>query len=435
MVRSPAAWSLPSDSTRGGALAGTTCVARGSPEQGDRWSWHVVALHGGGAGSFRRNGGRSDDFGSRPSFAIARRGVDFEEVFALVARIETMRVLLALAAQGGWEVHHMDVKSAFLNRDLTKIVYVKQPPGVVVGNGDKVLKLRKALYGLRQAPRAWNFKLDKELIALGFVRSKLEHVVYRRSYKSSLLLVGVYVDDLVIYGPNVSDISWFKQEMKKKFSMSDLGLLSYYLGIEVKQGEDWITLSQCAYANKILENAGMTNCNSTATLMEAQLKLSKKMEDEVVRPTDYRSIIGSLRYLVNTRPDLAYSVGVVSRFMEAPSKAHWGAVKQILKYLKGTVGFGYKYAKGDELKPFLLGFSDSDFAEDVEDRKSTTGVVYFLGNNLVTWASQKQKIVALSSCEAEYVAGAVAACQGVWLSRLIGELVGNEGGVSKAAYG
>jgi hypothetical protein len=272
------------------------------------------------------------------------QGADFEEVFAPVARIETVRVLLALAAQGGWQVHHMDVKSAFLNGDLTENVYVKQPPRFIVGNGDKVLKLRKALYGMRQAPRAWNFKLDRELVALGIERSKLEHAIYRRSNKGSLLLVGVYVDDLVICGPDVNDISRFKQEMQKKFNMSDLGLLSYYLGIEVKQGEEGITLSQYAYANKILKNAGMLNCNSTATPMEARLKLSKKMENEVVRSTDYRSIVGSLRYLVNTRPDLAFSVGVVSRFMEAPSKTHWGAVKQILRYLKGTVSLGCRYA-------------------------------------------------------------------------------------------
>jgi hypothetical protein len=210
--------------------------------------------------------------------------------------------------------------------------------------------------------------------------------------------------------------------MKKKFNMSDLGLLSYYLCIEVKQGGDGITLSQSSYALKILENAGMMNCNPCATPMEARLKLTKSVEDDVVNPTTYRSIIGRLRYIVNTRPDLAFSVGVVSRYMEAPSKQHWAAVKHILRYLKGTVEFGCKYEHGTALKPFLLGYSDSDFAGDTEDRKSTTGVVYFLGSSLVTWSSQKQKIVALSSCEVEYVAAA--ACQGVWLSRLIGDLMG-----------
>jgi len=135
-----------------------------------------------------------------------------------------------------------------------------------------------------------------------------------------------------------------------------------------------------------------------------------------MNPTEYMSIIGSLRYIINTRPDLAYAVGVVSRYMEAPGKEHWAAVKHILRYLKGTLGYGYKYDKGAELKPILVGYSDSDFAGDVEDRKSTTGIGYFLGSSLVTWASQKQRIVALSSCEAEYVAVAAAACQGIWLN-------------------
>jgi hypothetical protein len=151
----------------------------------------------------------------------------------------------------GWTPYGCEM--CILNGDLTETVFVQQPLGFVLGSGDKVLKLKKALYGLRQAPRAWNAKLDKELIALGFVKSKLELVVYRRSSKNSFLLMGVYVDDLIISGPNVSDIKQFKSEMKKKFSMSDLSLLSYYLGIEVKQGDGGITLSQSSYAVKILE--------------------------------------------------------------------------------------------------------------------------------------------------------------------------------------
>lgn len=216
------------------------------------------------------------------------------------------------------------------------------------------------------------------------MKSKLEHPVYRRSNKNSFLIVGVYVDDLIILGPNVSDIIQFKAKMKRKFSMSDLGLLSYYLGIEVKQGGDGITLSQSSYAVKILESAGMANCNPCETPMEAWLQLSKKKVDEVVDPTAYRSIIGSLRYIVNTRSDLAYSVGVVSRYMEAPGREHWAVVKHILRYLKGTVGYGCRDEKDTELKPIMLGYSDSDFAGDVEDRRSTTGVVYFLGNSLIT---------------------------------------------------
>jgi hypothetical protein len=190
--------------------------------------------------------------------------VDFEEVFAPVARIETVRLIIALAAKSGWKVHHIDVKSAFLNGDLIEEVYVQQTPSFVVENGSgKVLKLRKALYGLRQAPRAWNAQLDKELLRLGFVKNPHEHVVYRRiDSNDNFLIVGVYVDDLVITGPRQESIGVFKRQMMESFSMSDLGLLTYYLGIQVVQKEGFTTLCQSAYALKILEQAGMTGCNS-----------------------------------------------------------------------------------------------------------------------------------------------------------------------------
>ena len=355
-----------------------------------------------------------------------REGVDFEEVFAPVARIETVRLIIALAAKSGWKVHHMDVKSAFLNGDLIEEVYVQQPPGFVVENGSgKVLKLRKALYGLRQAPRAWNARLDKELLRLGFEKNPHEHAVYRRGDSSgNFLIVGVYVDDLVITGPRQESIDAFKRQMMESFSMSDLGLLTYYLGIQVVQKEGFTTLCQSAYALKILEQAGMKGCNPCQVPMENKLKLSKEDKSPPADATKYRSIIGSLRYLVNTRPDLAYSVGIVSRYMEMPRATHWAAVKQILRYVAGTLNYGCKYTRSGNSEPLLIGFSDSDLAGDVDDRKSTSGSAFFVGMNLVTWTSQKQRVVALSSCEAEYIASAGAACQGVWLSRLLGELLG-----------
>jgi hypothetical protein len=337
--------------------------------------------------------------------------------------METVRALLALAAHNGWHVHHMVVKSAFLNGELAEEVYVVQPPGFVDDKQPRhVLKLTKALYGLRQAPRAWYEKLDASLSDLGFSRSAVEHAVYRRKSTTGFLLVGVYVDDLIITGTNEDDIQKFKDEMHNLFKMSDLGQLSYYLGIEVKQEKGEITLCQQAYAAKILEKAGMKNCNPCHTPMECRLKLSKDDGAEKVDATMYRSVIGSLRYLVNTRPDIAHAVGIASRYMEAPSTSHWAVVKQILRYLQGTLSYGCRYKAGGET--VLTGYSDSDFAGDIDDRKSTMGVVFFLGDNLVTWSSQKQKTVALSSCEAEYVAASTAACQGIWLNRLVKNLSG-----------
>ena len=357
---------------------------------------------------------------------VQQQGIDFEEVFAPVARIETIRLIVALAVQGGWLLHHMDVKSAFLNGELLEEVYVTQPPGFVErGSEHKVLRLHKALYGLKQAPRAWNSKLDSTLKSLGFQRSKLEHAVYKKKQGNICILVGVYVDDLIITGTSESEIAKFKLQMKERFRMSDLGLLSYYLGIEVKQMKDGVTLCQEGFAHKVLKECGMSDCNPTKTPMEARLKLSK---DSVSLPVDqnkFRSIVGSLRYLLHTRPDLAYSVGIVSRFMESPKVEHMAAVKQILRYLKGSTSLGCLYKKASLKDVNFVGFSDSDLAGDVNDRKSTTGVIFFLGDNPISWFSRKQQVVALSSCEAEYIAAAAAACQGVWLETLRADLLGH----------
>uniref|UniRef100_A0A453AK76 Reverse transcriptase Ty1/copia-type domain-containing protein n=1 Tax=Aegilops tauschii subsp. strangulata TaxID=200361 RepID=A0A453AK76_AEGTS len=338
---------------------------------------------------------------------VQEQDVDFEEVFAPVARMDSVRLLIALAAQESWRIHHLYVNSAFLTGELEEELYVKQPPGYIQeGEEHKVLKLHKALYGLRQAPRAWNVELDRTL---------------------DRLLVGIYVDDLLITGADEEVIANFKLQMKKLFKMTDLGLLSYYLGIEVQQKPEGIIICQEAYAKKVLESCGMKDCNPSHVPMKPRLRLSKKSEAPAVDATEYRSVVRKLRYLTNTRPDLAYSVGIVSRFMEAPTTEHWAAVENILRYIKGTTNFGCVYLRKKKKEMVeLLGYSDSDMAGDVDDRKSTSGVAYFLGGSIVSWLSQKQKVVALSSREAEYIAAATAVCQGVCLGRLLGDLTGKE---------
>jgi hypothetical protein len=212
--------------------------------------------------------------------------------------------------------------------------------------------------------------------------------------------------------------------MKSLFSMSDLGLLSYYLGIEVKQSPQGISINQSVYATKILEKCGMKDCNSSQTPMEPRLKLSKSSTAEPVDNTHYISVVGSLRYLLHSRPDLCYSVGIVSRFMESPTTEHVAAVKHSLRYIKGTLKLGCFYAKDGDLQ--LIGFSDSDHAGDVDDRKSTSGVLFYLGNSPISWFSQKQKVVTISSCEAEYMAATLGSCEGIWLARLLGEMHNSE---------
>ncbi|GKE03009.1 putative RNA-directed DNA polymerase [Tanacetum coccineum] len=355
---------------------------------------------------------------------VQKQGIDYEEVFAPVARIETVRLILALAGSYGWRVHHLDVKLAFLNGDLEEEVYVSQPEGYQKkGEVRKVYKLSKALYGLKQAPRAWNACLDRYLKSLGFVRCAYEYSVYTKKNQGDVLIIGVYVDDLVVTGSCPESVKKFKQDMSVKFEMSDLGLLSYYLGIQVSQQEDGITLKQEAYAKSILTKTRMLDCNPTKNPMEHKLKLLKEEEGELVNPTEYRSIVGGLRYLTHTRPDISFAVGVVSRFMEKPIVKHFQAVKRILRYVKGTLGYGLKYSKGGK-NISLTGYTDSDLANDVNDRKSTGGMAFYVNGNLVTWASQKQRCVALSSCEAEFMAATMAACQGIWLRRLLNEITG-----------
>ncbi|GJR78475.1 zinc finger, CCHC-type containing protein [Tanacetum coccineum] len=206
---------------------------------------------------------------------IQQHDIDFEEVFAPVAKMETIRLLLAIAVNNKWEVHHLDVKSAFLHGDLKEEVYVIQPEGFMMRQDQgKVYRLIKALYGLRQAPRAWNIKLDNTLQSLDFKKCALEQAIYTKTSKDSTLLIGVYVDDLIITGTPKKEIDKFKAQMEEKFEMSDLGLLAYYLGREVTQTNSDISIKQSAYASKILKEAGMIDCNETLIPMDPGTRLT-----------------------------------------------------------------------------------------------------------------------------------------------------------------
>jgi hypothetical protein len=242
------------------------------------------------------------------------------------------------------------------------------------------------------------------------------------------LVVGMYVDDLIVTGARAKDIDGFKREMAARFKMSDLGALSYYLSIEVRQGKKSIALGQRAYAEKMLEHGSIAECKSCATPMEERLKLSKHSTTVKVDATCYRSIVGGLRYLTHTRPNIAFAVRYVSRFMEDPHEDHWTAIKRLRRYVKGTLDqaiifpkhggkgglrltvFSEAPHKTEEGEPELTVFSDADMAGNNDGRRSTSGVLVFLGAAPIAWQLLKQKIVALSTCEAEYVAAATAAC-------------------------
>nr|GEY25463.1 ribonuclease H-like domain, reverse transcriptase, RNA-dependent DNA polymerase [Tanacetum cinerariifolium] len=275
---------------------------------------------------------------------VQEHGIDYDEVFAPVARMETVRLILALSAYHGWEVHHLDVKSAFLHGELKEEVYVTQLEGFKKpGNENKVYRYVKALYGLKQAPRAWNMKLDQTLKSLNFKKCTLEQAIYTRIKKDSMLLVGVYVDDLIVTQSR----------------------------IEVTQTEYGISIKQTGYANNILKEGRMVDSNETKIPMDPGTKLIKTEGGELVDATEYRSLIGCLRYLFHTRPDLSYSVRLLSRFMQEPREQHMKAIRQVLRYIKGTLNFGVNYYKKAGCK--LLGYSDSSYGINIEGGKGTTG--------------------------------------------------------------
>jgi hypothetical protein len=352
-----------------------------------------------------------------------RQGIDYNEVFAPVARWDTIRTILALAAHKGWYVYQLDVKSAFLHGELAEAIFVEQPQGFEKqGEEHKVYRLKRALYGLKQAPRAWYSRIETYFVKEGFEKCFCEHTLFTKtSDKGSMLIVSLYVDDLIFTGNSECMFKGFKDSMMREFDMSDLGRMKYFLGVEVIQNAELIFICQKKYAREVLGRFGMEHSNAVQNPIVPGCKLTKNEENaKGVNTTEYKQLVGSLLYLTATRPDLMYAVGLVSRYMKRPTEMHLQAVKRILRYLRGTTEFGIIYRKGDEGQ--LRAYADSDYAGDVDDRKSTSGFVFMLGTGAVSWSSKKQPVVTLSTTEAEFIAAASCACQGVWLRRILGNI-------------
>ncbi|GAU32405.1 hypothetical protein TSUD_220940 [Trifolium subterraneum] len=330
---------------------------------------------------------------------LQKEGINFNKVFAPVARMETIRLVTALTHHNNWSMHQMDVKCAFLNGPLDEEVYVVQPPGFTVKEDEsKVYKLHKALYGLKQAPRAWNKRIDKFLGDIGFSKCVTEHGVYvKNCAEKGTIILCLYVDDLLITGRNEAHIREFKVDMMREFEMTDLGHISYFLGIEFQRTSGGLILHQKKYASEILKRFEIDQCNPALTPSEPRLQLSREAEEKNVDSTEYRRLIGSLRYLCNTRPDIAYSVGIVSRYMERPKMSHLSAAKRILRYIKGTMDYGIVFNKPDKRSIELIGYTDSNWCGDKDDRKSTAGYVFLYGGAPISWCSRKEPVVALST--------------------------------------
>ncbi|GJX25661.1 putative ribonuclease H-like domain-containing protein [Tanacetum coccineum] len=315
-------------------------------------------------------------------------GIDYDEVFAPVARIEAIRLFLAYASFMGFMVYQMDVKSAFLYGRIEEEVYVCQPLGFEDPDyPNKVYKVVKALYGLHQAPRAWYETLAKYLLDNGFHRGKIDQTLFIKKQKGDILLVHVYVDDIIFGSTKKELCTEFEKLMHDKFQMSSMGELTFFLGLQVKQKEDGIFISQDKYVADILRKFSFTDVRTTSTLMDTEKPLLKDSDGDDVDVHLYRSMIGSLMYLTSSRPDIMY--------------------------LKGQPKLGLWYPRDSSFD--LVAYSDSDYARASLDRKSTTGGCQFLGCRLISWQCKKQTVVATSSTEAEYVAAASCCGQVLWI--------------------
>ena len=350
------------------------------------------------------------------------RGVDYEEIYSPVAQLSSIRTLLAFAAEKKLHVHQMDVVSAFLNGDLTEEIYMKQPPGYVQsGKEELVCKLRKSIYGLKQSPRCWNEKLCNHLKSASFKESGADPCVFIQSEQSNMKIIAVYVDDLILIAKTSSEIQQMKEGLSNTFKMKDMGQLHYCLGINFEVTKQGISLCKKQYLLRILEKYRLSEVNTVTTPMDPNVKLVKDDSySKEVDPTQYQSMVGSLLHAARaTRPDIAHAVGLVSKFNSAPTQAHLTAVKRIFRYLKGTVDIKLQYRSTGEK---LLGYFDADWANDTDDRHSTTGNVFIMSGGAISWLSHKQSTVALSTAEAEYVALGSATQEAIWLNQLLTHL-------------
>lgn len=346
-------------------------------------------------------------------------GIDYSETFSPVIKMSSVRCFLALAASRKWTLYQPDVNNAFLHGDLTKEVYMTVPPGIS-HKPNQVCRLRKSLYGLKQASRKWFEKLASELIYLGYYQSKNDYSMFVKKSGSTITIVAVYVDDIVVTGDNSADITSLKLHLHRVFSIKDLGILYYFLGIEVGYVHEGIILSQRKFTKDILLECDFDLTKPASTPLPLHLKLSATSGEHYPRPDHYRSLVGKLNYLTYTRPDLSYAVQTLSQYMQTPCVPHYEALCHTLRYVGHSVGQGILLNAADSLT--LQAFSDSDWASCVDSRKSITGYIMLLGNSPVSWKSKKQSTVSRSSAEAEYRAMASAASEVTWLVRLVEEL-------------
>ncbi|KAF5449042.1 hypothetical protein F2P56_029530, partial [Juglans regia] len=346
-----------------------------------------------------------------------QEGLDFFDTYSPVAKMTTVRVLLAIAAVKQWHLHQLDVNNAFLHGDLNEEVYMQLPPGFSTSNDPRVCKLKKSLYGLKQASRQWFSKLSSSLLNFGFTQAKSDSSLFIRQTSTSFMALLIYVD-VIIASNNLEEIATVKRFLHESFTIKDLGELKYFLGIEVARSAKGIALCQRKYALDVLEDSGFSGSKPVGFPMESNLKLTTNDPSPLLSdPVSYRRLIGRLLYLTITRPDLAYVVQALSQFMSNPHTMHLQAAERVLRYIKATPGQGLFLKASSDLH--LKAYFDSDWGGCIDTRRSVTGFTIFIGDSLVSWKSKKQPTVSRSSAEAEYRALATTTCELQWLFYLL----------------
>jgi hypothetical protein len=355
---------------------------------------------------------------------------DAGETYAPVAKLTSLRMIIALAARYNCEIDHMDVVTAFLNPPIDAEIYMASPEGLewldpTAGDQSSrtVCKLRKAIYGLKQAPRLWYRHIDEYLQSIGLRQSEYDPNLYLSTERDVLLLL--YVDDLLVASQTRGKIDAVKCLLRSKYRMNDLGPARQFLGLEIQRQSTGIILHQARFICTVLRRFDMENCNGVSTPMETGKKLAAAIDDdELADQGVYQSLVGSLMYLVvGTRPDIAFAVATLSKYNARPTVDHLAAAKRLMRYVKRTSSLALFFSRS-ESGGSLTGFTDSDYAGDSDDRKSTSGYIFLLAGAAISWRAQKQKVVALSSTEAEYVGYADASKEGIWIRQLHDELLG-----------
>jgi hypothetical protein len=314
----------------------------------------------------------------------------------------------------------MDLKTTFLNGVIEEEVYIEhQEDFEVYGRESHVCRLKRALYGLKQAPKAWYESIDSYLQGMDYVKNEADSNLYYIMTGEEPLILVLYVGDLFLTSSRrlITDC---KRDLASEFDMKDLGSMHYFLGLEVWQRNGEICLGRGKYIVEILKRFRMQDYQPMSTHMVTNWKKIDASKQEAVDSTLYMQLIGSLMYLVNTRPNICFVVNTLSRVMVEPRRAHWTVGKHMLRYLRGTVEYGLRYARGDGVK--LMGYTNADWASNAVDRKNTSNCCFSLGSGVVSWFNGKQNSIALSFAEAEYIA----ACEAVWHRKLLMALLGQE---------